>query len=152
MVELRAITEENFDECLELEVRGDQEGFVDSVAHSLALAWLHWENSRPFAVYAGDEMVGFLMLNVSDRDDGAGKGCELWQLAIDARHQRKGYGRAAAKAAIELVRSAYDLDEIVTSVLPGNDAAERLYESLGFARAGEVEDDGEAWMALSLRG
>jgi len=152
MIELREITEENFDECLELSVSDDQEDFVDGTVYALAEAWLHRDEARPLAIYSGDEMVGFLMLNVGDRDDGGGKGCELWRFMIDQKHQGKGYGRAALEAVIGHIRSAYDPDEIVTSVLPGNYAAEKLYESLGFARTGEVEDDGEAWMALGLRG
>jgi len=154
MIGLREITEENFDECVKLSVRDDQKGFVASNVKSLAQAWLHKKVARPFAIYSGGEPVGFLMLEVWDREDGKGKGCELWRLMIDQKHQGKGYGRAAMEAVISHARSAYDPDEIATSVVPENKAAEKLYQSLGFALTGEhtgpIDDGGEAIMALRL--
>ena len=45
MVELREITEDNFDEVIELRVSENQEGFVSSVVYSLAQAWVYKETA-----------------------------------------------------------------------------------------------------------
>ena len=62
MVELRKITEENFEECLNLNIAENQKEFVSSNAHSLAQAWIYYDTAFPFAVYANNTMVGFIML------------------------------------------------------------------------------------------
>ena len=45
MVELKAITEENYNECLELEVSDNQKNFVASNIYSLAQAWVFYETA-----------------------------------------------------------------------------------------------------------
>ena len=60
MVELRTINEDNYVECLNLHATAIDEDFVDSVAYSLAEAWVFYEESRPFAIYADHVMVGFV--------------------------------------------------------------------------------------------
>ena len=42
MITLRPITEDNFQEVLNLDLRSENQTFVDSVAYSLAEAWLHY--------------------------------------------------------------------------------------------------------------
>jgi diamine N-acetyltransferase len=62
-VTLRAITDHNRPEALELRVAAAQEGFVDGVARSLGDAAEHPELVPwPRAVYAGERPVGFVML------------------------------------------------------------------------------------------
>lgn len=42
MVELREITKENYEECLNLNVGESQKDFVSSNVHSLAQAWIYY--------------------------------------------------------------------------------------------------------------
>ncbi len=51
MVELRPITEDNFQQCLNLRAAVPDSGFVDTVTYSLAEAWLYYRDTRPFAIY-----------------------------------------------------------------------------------------------------
>ena len=140
MVNLREIvTEEMLIECLELEVSDEQEGLVNTNAESLALAWFNRENTRPFCIYAGDEMVGFVML-LNDEPD---KSCEIWQFMIDEKYQGKGYGKAAVKAIIEYVKGYPVFETINLGAFPDNDAAIKFYENCGFTLTGEVLDDGD---------
>ena len=60
MVELREITEDNFEEVINLKVSKNQESFVSSVAYSLAQAWVYKETAFPFAIYENEVPVGFL--------------------------------------------------------------------------------------------
>ena len=88
MVELKAVTADNYWEIVELAVTGEQDGLVTSNAVSIGQAYVQPE-CIPLAIYAGDTPVGFLMYCV-DRDDG-----EYWlyRLMIDRRYQGKGYAR-----------------------------------------------------------
>lgn len=51
MVELRAITEDNFQQCLNLHASVQDSSFVDTVTYSLAEAWVYYQDARPFAIY-----------------------------------------------------------------------------------------------------
>ena len=74
----------------------------------------------------------------------------LWKFLIDYRYQNKGYGRQALKLGIEYVRDRFSAKEIYTGVVPGNEVAKRLYESVGFRNTGLYEMGMEE-MKLSLR-
>lgn len=62
MVELSKITKDNYEECLKLSVSDNQKNFVSSTVHDLAQAWVYYDTAFPFAIYADDIMVGFIML------------------------------------------------------------------------------------------
>ena len=94
-VTLREVKDDNVKAVMDLSVAPDQEGFVAPNTVSLAQAFATtkvWVR----AIYAGDEPVGFVM--VSDDDDKPRY--YLWRFMIDQRHQGKGYGTAAHRAAI----------------------------------------------------
>jgi diamine N-acetyltransferase len=59
-VTLQDITMDNFRECIQLRVGEAQKDFVASNMYSLAEAQAD-KVSNPLAIYAGDEMVGFIM-------------------------------------------------------------------------------------------
>ena len=63
MINFRAITEDNFDTIIRMK-RPDNEHFLASNAYSLAQAWLYRDAGDvfPFAIYNGDEPVGFMLL------------------------------------------------------------------------------------------
>ena len=136
MVELRDITEDNFTEVVELKVSDKQEGFVSSVAYSLAQAWAYKETAFPFAVYADDVPVGFVMLGWYKPR----KQYTLWKFLIDERYQNRGYGRQALKLAIDYLAETFGADEIYTGVVPENTAAKQLYRSVGFRETGLAEN------------
>jgi len=143
-ITLREITMENFRECIRLSVAEDQRGFVASNLYSLAEAKADGV-SNPLAVYDGEEMVGFVMFDFAPRE----KRGSISRLMVDARFQRKGYGRAAMSEAIDRLKREPGIREIRTSFVPENRAADALYSSLGFIRTSEV-DGGEIVVRLEL--
>ncbi|HAX25793.1 MAG TPA: GNAT family N-acetyltransferase [Thermomicrobiales bacterium] len=143
-VELRAVTRETLRQCIRLQVASTQAGFVASNVFSLAEAAVT-PDTWPLAVYAGDEMVGFVMYS---RDPETGR-YWIMRLMVDAGQQGRGFGRATVVAAVELIRERHGCREIILGVTEGNKVAERLYESVGFHRTGEI-DAGEAIMRLDL--
>lgn len=143
-VALRPVDENNYRSVIALDVGPGQERFVarnvNSIAESKVYPYL-----IPAAVYSDDELVGFALYG---RDPETGK---YWivRLMVDAAHQGKGYGRAAVLALIEEIQALPECGEIYLSLVPGNEAAEGLYQSVGFERTGEIED-GEIVMRYVL--
>lgn len=149
-VTLREITADTVRAICRLGVAPGQEGLVAPNAVSIAQA--HFEPAAWFrAVYADDEPVGFGMLYDPTRAAQPEEGLEiafLWRLMIDARHQRRGHGRAALALLVAQARSLAGVTALRTSYIdkPGN--ASPLYLAAGFVPTGAV-DDGE--IVLELR-
>lgn len=139
-ISLREITPENFKECINLKVSDAQTSFVASNVVSIAQSKVY-STANPLAVYNDDEMVGFVMHSFSPKEERF----YLVRLMIDEKFQGKGYGKAATLAVIKKMEQIEDCKEIYLSFVPENTAAEKLYESIGFERTGEI-DDGEVVM------
>lgn len=139
MVELRTISKDNLEDVLNLSVLEHQKTFVSSTAYSLAQAYVYGENAFPFAVYADNTIVGFIMLGYYENR----KQYTLWKFLIDKKYQRKGYGKDALKQGIDYLVEKFDVKEIYTGVALGNEIAKHLYSSIGFEVTGLVEDNME---------
>lgn len=137
MVELRKITKENYEECLNLKVAEGQECFVSSTVHSLAQAWIYYDTAFPFAIYADGTMVGFIMLGYYE----AGKYYTLWKLLIDEKYQNKGYGKKALRLGIDYLVNRFKVKEVYTAYYVTNRIARDLYASIGFRETGEISGD-----------
>lgn len=146
MISFRSINKKNFYPLLKMDP-GDEGKFVASNAVSLAEAWLYYEShdTHPFAIYHGQELVGFMMVH----EDPPKKALELWRLAIAKEQQGRGYGSAALRKLIPLARESGKYACIVIGYMQGNDRAKHIYEKLGFLPTGVVED-GEVIMKLPL--
>jgi len=111
MIELRKINDDNMDECIKLEVRDDQDDFVACNMYSLADAYVSISNgahATPYAIYANDEMVGFIMYDYREypNDDTFGETCyHIWRFMIDKKHQGKGYGKQATDKIIAEIKT-----------------------------------------------
>lgn len=135
MVELREITKENYEECLDLKVAESQKAFVSSNVHSLAQAWAYYDTAYPFAIYADDTMVGFLMLGYYE----VGGYYTLWKFMVDEKYQKKGYGKKALWLGIDYLVNRFQVKEVYTAYYATNRIARNLYASIGFRETGEVE-------------
>ena len=143
-VSLRDVTKDNINSVLRLQVHKNQEQFVANNAWSIAqgtyseLSWFR-------AIYADDDPVGFVMLELNPAADEYW----VWRFMIDAQHQGKGYGRIALQLIIEFVRSKTQAKELHLSYVPADGSAGTFYERLGFIETGKVEE-GENVMKLAL--
>ncbi|MCL2014838.1 MAG: GNAT family N-acetyltransferase [Defluviitaleaceae bacterium] len=136
MITLKKITtDEMLTECLDLAVSTEQENFVDSTAVSLALAWYNYDASRPFCIYHGDTMVGFVLLHCETATS-----CEIWQFLIDEKYQGKGYGSAALAEILQYAKNS-NFEEIFLLMYPENKAAVKFYEKAGFYLTGKSQDE-----------
>jgi diamine N-acetyltransferase len=134
-VTLREIKMANFFECIKLRVADAQKDFVATNVFSLAEAKAD-RVSNPLAIYADEQMVGFIMYDVNVAE----KRGYISRLMVDERFQGKGYGRAAISDVVERLKREPGLRDIQTSYHPDNKAAAALYASLGFLETGEFVD------------
>ena len=145
MIHLELVNERTFRKVVDMKLPAEQNCFVAPNVVSLAQAWLHYEEARPYAVCDDDEVVGFLMLDWDENERTVG----IWRFMIAVEYQKKGYGKKAMEAAIDMVRAEDKFDLIHLDYVPGNSVARNLYYSLGFRENGDVEDD-EIIMTLPL--
>ena len=135
MIQLRRITKDNFDSIKNLKVADYQNHFVSSAVDSLAQAWLYYDTAYPFAIYADDLPIGFVMLGYYE----SRKQYTLWKFFIDEKYQHKGYGRQALQLAVNYLHNNFGCEEIYTGVYIGNNIAKYLYISFGFEETGKIE-------------
>jgi diamine N-acetyltransferase len=138
-VRLEPITEDNLKAVFELQLAPGQEAFVAPNPWSLAQALVESAIAWPRAIVADEAVVGFLMLEI-DPDEEDGRPFWLWRLMLAADRQRRGYGTAAVRLAIEEVR-ARGGSELYTSWVPGVGGPGPFYERLGFVPTGELDED-----------
>ena len=136
-VKLRAVTKENWIQCIKLKLAPEQESFVapnvDSIAESKFEP--HYE---PRAIYFNDELVGFLMycpeIETDEKDL-----YWLFRFMVDVKHQKQGIGKAALKLAIDEI-SKNQCTKINILYSPKNTVAAKLYASFGFKAVGNADD------------
>lgn len=147
MVELKAITEENFLDAFNLRLAPGQERFVSHPIRSLAQAYVYREQCQPFGIYAQGKMVGYVMV-IYDYDVPE---YDIWHMMIDEAVQGRGFGSAALDRVLEYIRTKPfgDSDRVALTCNKENPAARKLYESRGF-RATGVEDEDEVELVLML--
>ena len=133
MIQLKPITQENLEEVLALRVSDSQQGFVSTTAHSLAQAYAYRDTAFPFAVYAGETLVGFLMFGYYE----ARKQYTLWKFLIDQCHQGKGYGRALIDHVAKTYAGSFHTLQVGTGDSP---ATVPFYEKCGFSCVSKHKD------------
>ncbi|MFN7780022.1 MAG: GNAT family N-acetyltransferase [Betaproteobacteria bacterium] len=149
-VTLREITADTVRAVIRLNVADGQDRFVAPNAVSLAQA-LFSPEAWYRAIYAGDELAGFVMLadeSLCSPAPAVPKAV-VWRLMIDARFQRRGIGRAAMQRIIEHVRAKGIFRTLQLSYVPGPGCPEPFYLSLGFRHTGRI-DDGEVVLELPI--
>ena len=153
-VELREVTQANWQEALRLAVSPDQQRFISEyapiVAVALAKAYLHLGGATwmPYAIYAGTTMVGFVELAY---ESGTSDQYWIFHYFIDHRYQRRGYGQAALLRFIERVKREHPTCQLLQLVVhPENHRAQRLYSAAGFRPSG-TERWGEPVYQLVVR-
>jgi diamine N-acetyltransferase len=149
-VTLREITSDTVVAVIKLAVHPDQAGFVATNAVSLAQA-LFSDEAWYRAVYADDELVGFVML--ADESLRTAPPAEpnigLWRLMIDAKHQGRGIGREVMRLVVEHVRARPGIQSFYTSYVAEPGGPGPFYLGLGFEPNGEIED-GEVVLVYPL--
>ena len=116
----------------------EQTELVNPAGFSIGRAYLFREDNYPCIIYNNkSEAVGFISLC-----KWLGKGdAYSWSFYIDKDHQKMGYGKSAARTAVRILKAADPDKPIKLSAEKDNEAAHRLYLSLGFALLPELDGD-----------
>ena len=153
MPEIRPVDKDNWRALIKLQVREDQKHFVAPNLFSIAEAQFgddfegHWD-MYPYGIYDGDTPVGFLMYGYNFEHPK--QQAFIIRLMVDEKFQNKGYGRFGIQKLLEIFRADERIKTVGISYEPENEAARRLYASLGFVEPGEMVE-GEVLAVLKLR-
>ena len=144
MIRLEPIGPDNWRE--DLEVQEDQKRFVSAPDRILARAYAYREQrSQAKLILDDDTPVGMLLYH-----DWPEAGQYVFsELLIDRDHQRRGFGIAAARLALDEMRADGRYSKVCLCYIEGDEPARNLYEKLGFTHTGEVDED-EIIMELTL--
>ncbi len=152
MLHLDPITAQNIWEILALSVDESQKFFVApndvSIIEAYTTVTAHG-HAYPFGIYDGSTPVGFLMVGFgvddywTDAPKIAKNSYNLWRFMIDKHHQRRGYGKAALKLALDFIKTypCGMAEYCWLSYEPENIVAKNLYASFGFTETGEFDGD-----------
>lgn len=140
----RAITKNNFNECIRLKVRDDQK-YVAANVYSIAQSKTE-PKYIPMALYDDETMVGFVMYELDYKE----KELYLCRFMIDEQHQHMGYGKGALDILKGMAMKDPGIEKIELSTKPDNEHGIKVYEEFGFIDTG-VLDDGEEVFVLYLR-
>lgn len=152
-MQLRPVTEHNWNALIKLKVSDNQAHFVASNLYSIAEAQFGFEDEGrwtfyPFGAYVDDEPVGFVMYALNLRHSRFQ--AFIVRLMVDQSFQGRGYGREIMKLVLQSLRENEDITTIGISYGPENDVARKLYAGLGFVEPGDMIE-GETLAVLKLR-
>lgn len=145
MVDLIKVNNQNKEAMLQLKVKEDQIGYIETVKQCLDEAKID-ERWFPLGIYHQQDLIGFAMIGEFLYPDGM----RTWmdRFLIDQNSQGQGYGKRALVAVLYKCIELYQHDEIYLSIYEDNAVAFKLYSKIGFELNGELDDHGEKVMIL----
>lgn len=140
-IHLEKINTEKCEEIIEMKLLESQEDyvmpFVDSLAESFSDLFEE-EITVSYALCDGRKTVGLVEIRYMTGEEFPGLKekpvYDLFRILVDKKYQKNGYGTRAVQVLLDYVkkRPLGDADDIVVSVVEGNDVALKLYERFGF--------------------
>lgn len=123
---------------VECQLAPGQEEFVNPAGFSIGRAYLSPQDNLPCVICKTDgERIGYIVFRMW-----LGEGCGTnWSYYLDAKFQGKGYGKAAAELAVRILKTAMPELPVYLSAEAANTKAQRLYQSVGFAKTDQLDGD-----------
>ena len=140
-IHFERISKEKISTLIEMEIDESQEDFVMPFVDSIASAYSELyeeEITLAWAICDGEKTIGLFEIVYANGDEypelKGEKVYELFRVIIDKRFQRSGYGKKAVEVFLDYVKQKPlgEADNIVVSVVEGNEVAYKLYEKYGF--------------------
>ena len=155
MIELRKITGDNIDEIIALKVAENQKAFMTNTnLRDIADAYVFNSDgipATPFAIYADEVAVGFLMYiyDILDHEIFENEAFYkknsyfIWNFMIDECYQGKGYGKLAFEKMLADIKTMPhgEAEYVVLFYKTSNVKAKKLYASFGFIETGIIMDN-----------
>lgn len=149
-ITFREITSDNYSQVLNLKITPEQEAakFVSPVVRSLADAWFYREEgiTYPKAIYAKDDLVGFIMYDLDTEEQQV----FIWRFLIDQRYQGKGYGRQTIETVLAMAKEQAKITKVVADYVDGNEPMKKILLGLGFEETGFDQAINEHIMVYQL--
>ena len=140
LVKIKPMTTEN--ELIfvgyECQLTDEQKDFVSPIWFTLGRAYLYKVDNYPCIIYNLDNIpIGFINFYkwVGDKD------AYSWSYFIDLKYQKKGFGKSAAKLAVDILKKSNSNIHIKLASEKDNYKAHNLYISLGFNKSSELDGD-----------
>ncbi|MGX8692428.1 MAG: GNAT family N-acetyltransferase [Clostridia bacterium] len=139
MIRLTDIHEENWLEARALAVGDDQRAFLDSALGILARGYAYRAcRARVVGIADGERLVGLALVKDMDEEPAC---YDLQQFMIDRRYQGRGFGAEGLRLILAELEKERKYGCVEVCVKRTDAAALRLYEKLGFADTGYVDED-----------
>ena len=138
-ITLREITENNWTIAAEIEHTENQRDFVADGIEILALAYVYRNNNAKVqAIYAGETMVGLLLVEDLNEEP-----CcyHLHELLIDKKYQNKGFGSKAIKLLLSQLAEERKFPRVEVCVHSKNTMAISFYKANGFKLNDYIDED-----------
>lgn len=127
-VKIAEVNAENRTACCELELSEEQQQYMEPNAVSIAQSTFE-PALKPFAIYSGETVVGFLMYNSIQEELDAHW---IYRIMIGKQFQGKGIGKKATSLLLKEMAASITGKKVAVGYRPENQAAHHLYASLGF--------------------
>ena len=139
MVRLVPVTEENWMDVASLSVKEHQKNYVAPAIGILARGYVYRDcNAKIYAVENDGIIIGTALVREFADEP---LGYDLQQFLIDRKYQNRGYGSQALKLILDELRKENHYDHVELCVKKQDAEAIHLYEKLGFADSGYVDED-----------
>ena len=119
---------------MKIEISKEDEIFLQSKENIKIVA--EYPDVIAFDIFDDNTLIGFALLHEYEK----GK-FFLWDYAIDNKYQNKGLGTKSLIELINYMKEEYNLKEMSTTYIWGNDNARKLYEKVGFIETSVVDED-----------
>lgn len=144
-VQLREITEVNFEAFMDMELPAHQRDLLASNAYSIAQSRFY-PDYIPRGIYCDGEPAGFLLYDRRANDiDGE---VAIYRFMVDYPRQGQGIGRRALTLLLAGLRALPDVRRVTICYHPHNAHARAFYAGFGFVETG-IDERGE--MVAELR-
>ena len=135
MITLQKITWDNWQACMRLKVKNEQDDFIASNTFSLAQSYVALLNDElppmSYVICEDNLVIGFVMMyhDTAEESDYSEESYGVCRFMIDKDHQGKGYGKKAFAKALELIKTfpQGDATSVFLSYEPKNEVARKLY-------------------------
>jgi len=145
-VQLSAVTDDNLNKVLDIQIHEHQQTFLPTIRSSLNLA-SKYPDAHPLVIEADDQVCGFALYGI-DEETGYWK---IFRLYIDKRYQSQGLGLRVMVMLLDLLHKERGAGEVLIVYNYSNAVAKRLYSKLGFDEYDRKGDKVLAKITLSDR-
>lgn len=122
----------------ECQLSEEQQALVNPAWYSIGRAYLSPQDNYPCIIYNGQKKpVGFISFGKWLAE---GDAC-TWSYFIQKEQQERGYGKSAARLAVQILKAAAPQKPIKLATEACNERAQSLYRSLGFQLLPEKDGD-----------